>query len=67
MNQVRMNNPQVYQQISQLKNSGANPQNLIQQMVNQSNTQQMQYVLNQAKMFGVPDNVLTQIQNMKKG
>ena len=66
MNQVRMNNPQVYQQISQLKNSGANPQNLIQQMVNQSNTQQMQEILSQAKSLGVPENILAQIQNMKK-
>ena len=62
-----MQNPQMYQQLSQLQRNNANPQALIQQMVSQASPQQMQYVLSQAKMFGVPDNVLAQIQNMKKG
>ena len=62
-----MNNPQMYQQLNNLKNNGTNPQALIQQMVSQASPQQMQSVLSQAKMLGVPDNILAQIQNMKKG
>lgn len=57
----------MYQQLSQLKNSGANPQILIQQMVSKTNSQQMQEILSQAKNLGVPDNILAQIQNMKNG
>lgn len=66
MNQVRMQNPQVYQQVSYLKNNNANPQELIKQMVGQASPQQIQNVLIQAKQLGVPDNVLAQIQNMKR-
>lgn len=62
-----MQNPQMFQQLSNLKNSGANPQALIQQMVSQTNPQQMQGILSQAKSLGVPDNILAQIQNMKNG
>lgn len=62
-----MNNPQMYQQISQLQRNNANPQALIQQIMSQANPQQIQSVLNQAKQLGVPDNILAQIQNMKNG
>lgn len=61
-----MSNPQAYQQLNNLKNSGMNPQNLIQQMIGQANPNQIQNVLSQAKQLGVPDNILVQIQNMKK-
>lgn len=57
----------MYQQLNNLKNNGTNPQALIQQMVSQASPQQMQSVLNQAKQLGVPDTILTQIQNMKNG
>ena len=62
-----MQNPQLYQQISQLQRNNANPQELIKQAVNKATPQQMQNVLTQAKQLGVPDNILTQIQNMKNG
>lgn len=64
-NQLRMQNPQMYQQLNNLKNNGANPQALIQQMMAQTNPQQIQRILGQAKMLGVPDDVLAQIQNMQ--
>ena len=60
-----MSNPQAYQQLNNLKNSGMNPQNLIQQMIGQANPNQIQNVLSQAKQLGVPDTILAQIQNMK--
>lgn len=55
----------MYQQLNNLKNNGANPQALIQQMMAQTNPQQIQRILGQAKMLGVPDDVLAQIQNMQ--
>ena len=62
-----MQNPQLYQQISQLQRNNANPEELIKQTINNATPQQIQYVLSQAKQLGVPDNVLAQIQNMKSG
>lgn len=59
-----MQNPQMYQQINNLKNNGTNPQALLQQMMAQSNPQQIQGILSQAKQLGVPDSILAQIQNM---
>ena len=51
--------------ISQAKNNGVNPQNFLKQMVNNSSPQEMQQVLQMGKQFGVPNEVLSQIQNMK--
>ena len=62
-----MQNPQMYQQLSQLQRNNANPEELIKQTVNNATPQQMQYVLSRAKMLGVPDNILAQVQNMKMG
>lgn len=66
MNQLKVQNPQMYQQLSQIKANGADPRTLLQQMVGNSSPEQMQGILNQAKSFGVPDNILTQLQNMKR-
>lgn len=60
-----MQNPQMYQQVSQLQRSNADPQSLLKQAVNQATPQQMKNVLMQAKQLGVPDTILAQIQNMK--
>lgn len=62
-----MQNPQMYQQLSQLQRNNANPQELIKQAVGKATPQQIQNVLMQAKQLGVPDNILAQIQNMKNG
>ena len=52
-------------QINQAMNSGANPQALIKQMMGNMNNSQIQQVMAQARNLGVPDNVLSQMQNMK--
>ena len=65
MEQLQTKNPQAFQMINQAKNSGANPQQLIKQLVGNVNPQQMQQVLNQAKQMGVPDVILSQVQNIK--
>ena len=58
-------NPQMFQNISQAMNSGQDPQKLVKQVMGNMNTEQKQNIIRQAKQFGVPDNVLSQIQNMK--
>lgn len=66
MNQLQTKSPQGFQMVTQMMNNGGNPQAFLQQILGKTNPQQMQSLLNQAKSFGVPDNVLSQIQNMGK-
>lgn len=47
-----------------MQNNG-NPQAMLQQMISNSTPEQKQNLLNQAKQYGVPENILSQIQNMK--
>lgn len=65
MGQLQTRNPQMASQINQAMNNNANPRNLIKQMIGNSNNDEIQQVLTQAKNFGVPDNILQQIQNIK--
>lgn len=64
MSQLQSKNPQAYQMINQARNSGANPQDFMKQMMGNVNSQDMQQILTQAKQLGVPDEVLQQVQNM---
>ena len=65
MGQLQARNPQIASQISQAMNSGTNPQSLMKQMMGNMNNNQIQNAMTQAKQFGVPDNILNQMQNMK--
>lgn len=51
--------------ISQMMNNGGNPQALVRQFMGRVTPQQMQGIMQQARQFGVPDNILSQLQNMK--
>lgn len=65
MGQLQSKNPQMANQIQQAMNSGTNPQSLMKQMMGNMNNSQIQNVITQAKNIGVPNNILTQIQNIK--
>ena len=65
MGQLQSRNPQMANQINQAMNSGVNPQALMKQMMGNMDNTQIQNALNQAKQFGVPDNILNQMQNMR--
>ena len=65
MGQLQSRNPQMANQISQAMNSGVNPQALMKQMMGNMDNTQIQNALNQAKQFGVPENILNQMQNMR--
>lgn len=65
MGQLQTKNPQMANQISQAMRSGANPQQIMKQMMGNMDNSQIQNAMNQAKQFGVPDNILNQMQNMK--
>jgi hypothetical protein len=49
----------------QAMNSGGNPQSILKQLIGNSNSNVTAQVLQQARQFGVPDNVLSQIQNIR--
>lgn len=66
MNQLQSKNPQGFQIVNQMMNSGGNPKQLLQQLISKSNPQQLQGIMQQAKQFGVPDNILSQLQNMNR-
>lgn len=65
MGQLQSRNPQMASQIQQAMNNGTNPQALMKQMMSGANNSQIQQVMTQAKQFGVPDDVLQQMQNIK--
>jgi len=47
-----------------MRNNG-NPQAMVQQIMTNATPEQKENLLKQAKGYGVPDNILSQIQNMK--
>lgn len=65
MGQLQAKNPQVANQINQAMQSGANPQALMKQMMGNMDNSQIQNAMAQAKQYGVPDNILQQMQNTK--
>lgn len=44
----------MFQMINQAKNNGTNPQDMLKQMVGNSNPEQMQNIIQQAKSMGCP-------------
>jgi len=45
--------------------SNGNPQDIIKQLMGSASKEQKEALFRQAKNYGVPDNILSQIQNMK--
>lgn len=46
-------------------NSNGNPEPLITQLMGNATPEQKQSILKQAKQYGVPDNILAKIQNLR--
>lgn len=45
--------------------SNGNPQQMIQQVMSNATPEQREMVLKEAKQYGVPEQILSKIQNMK--
>jgi len=45
--------------------NNANPQELVKQIMSGASPEQKQSLLNQMKQYGCPNNILSQLQNMK--
>ena len=65
MSQMKMKNPKGFQTINALMQNNGNPETMIQQMFKNSTTEQRQNILNQAKNYGVPTEILAKLQNIK--
>jgi len=57
--------PKELQQVRELMQNNTNPQEILQQMMKGVTPEQKQNLLKQCKNYGVPNNILSQIQNMK--
>ena len=65
MKRLQAQNPQGFQMVNAAIQNNGNPQPMLQQMISNSTPEQKQNLLNQAKQYGVPENILSQLQNMK--
>lgn len=69
MSKIQQSNPQMSEMIQGAIQSGQDPKQLLSQVMKQNNINpsQMQGIMQQAKQMGVPDNVLSMLQNNKLG
>lgn len=51
--------------LNEVMQNNGNPEAMLHQMMSKATPEQKQSILNQAKSYGVPDKILSQIQNMK--
>lgn len=63
MNQLKAKSPQAFQIVNQARNSGGNPMDLFRQITNGYSSEQMNSLFDRAKQFGVPNDVIQQLQN----
>lgn len=65
MQRLQGKNPQGYQFVNTAMRNGGDPNTILNQMMKNSTPEQKQGLINMAKQYGVPENILKQIQNMK--
>lgn len=62
---MKVKMPQNFQTINALMQNKNNPQDLVNQIMGNITPEQKQNLLNQCKSYGMPENILSQLQNMK--
>ena len=65
MTSLQGKNPQGYVFASQLIQNGGNIDPIVKQLLGKVTPEQKQQILNTAKGYGVPDDYLSKLQNMK--
>lgn len=65
MQRLQGSNPQGYQLVNSMMQNGGNPEGALKQMLSKMTPEQKQNVLNQAKSYNCPNEILSKIQNMK--
>lgn len=65
MSQMKVKLPQNFQVAQNLMQSNGNPQGLVKQIMGNVSPEQKQSLLNQCKAYGMPEQLLSKLQNMK--
>jgi hypothetical protein len=65
MNQLKMKQPQMFQLIEQARKNQSNPMEMFRDVTKNYTPEQMDSLINRARQFGIPEDVLQQIQNKK--
>ena len=65
MMRLQKQNPQGYQMVNEAMQNNGNPQSILQQMMSNATPEQKESLFKQARQYGVPNNILSKIQNMK--
>ena len=63
MTQLKARNPQAFQVIEKARQSNGNPMELFKQITNKYTPEQMTKLMNTARQYGVPDDVIKKVQN----
>ena len=61
MNQLKVRNPQAFQIIQQAQKNQNNPEELFKEMTKDYKPEQMKQIFNQARMFGVSDDIINKL------
>lgn len=62
---MKVKMPQNFQTINALMQNKNNPQDLVNQIMSNLNQEQKQNLLSQCKQYGMPNEMLAKLQNMK--
>lgn len=65
MRQLQSKNGKGFQELQNMMNMGQNPEPYVKQILGNMNPEQKQALFKQAQNYGVPNDVLSKIQNMK--
>lgn len=65
MSNLEARDPRLAGQIKTMMTNGTDPKSVVKQMMGSQSPEQISNVLTMAKQYGVPDEILSQIQNNK--
>lgn len=65
LEQTKRNNPQGFQIINTMMQSGTSPQAFLKQVLGNAKPEQIESLISKAKQLNCPDSILKQIQNIK--
>ena len=63
LQRVKTNNPEGYQMVSSMMQNGGNPMAILQQILGNKSSEQLNSFFGQAKNIGFSDDLLRQVQN----
>lgn len=65
MSNLEARDPRLAGQIRTMMNNGTDPKSVVRQMMGNITPEQTSNILSMAKQYGVPDEILSQLQNTK--